>query len=437
MSMITREPNLQRKSHRVDLPLYVEIEGKTCPAKDWSTTGVGLTGLEKAPEVGAILPAKIVFPMIESVLAISVKLVFKAKRGDMFGFEFHEMSARNKRVLRYYIELAIEGKLENLENLVAVTTMPGVRSPIEDALNFSELESEGVLKEFKKRSYLTVALGVVFLVTVVGLLYYNIVYKIEGTGLISGNIERVTANSAGMVRTILVKSDTFVDVNTPLFTVEDPGLRSEIEALDQDGKQLVTAKQPSVSERVPAEKGLLSSLRDEYEQHKVEFANAQYLYQKQIISNKDLFLAATRYYQVRTNYLKLKQEAEQTVYSPSKGRIFQINKTPGEYVKATDPVVLLESDVTPTVLVRLLNDDVLKLSIGMPATVYVPYENKKYQAVVSAVGHAAVNADSTMSMESSLNETIVKLDFIDKQVRLPANIRVKVWIRTLFNTELP
>ena len=435
--MITREPNLQRKSYRIDLPLIVEIEGKACPAKDWSTTGVALTGLEKDLEVGAILPAKIVFPMIESVLTIPVKLIFRAKRGDAFGFEFHEMSARNKRVLRHYIELAVEGKLGNLEDMVAITTAPLIQSPIEGVINFSELESEGVLKEFKKRSYLAVALGVLFLALAVGLLYYNAAYKIEGTGLISGNIVRVTANSDGRMRSILVKLNTFVDANTPLFTIEDPNLRSEIEALDQEGKQFVTAKQPSAPSHVSAEKGLLSSLRDEYEQYKVEFANAQHLYQKQIISNKDLSLAATRYYQVRSNYLKLKQASEQTTHSPSKGKIFQINKTPGEYVKATDPVVLLESDVTPSVLVRLLNDDVLKLSIGMSATIHVPYENKNYRAVVSAIGHAAVNAESTMSMESSLNETVVKLDFIDKQVRLPANIRVKVWIKTLFNTELP
>lgn len=460
--MITKEANSQRKSHRVDLPLYVEIDGKAYSAKDWSTTGVGLTGLEKALEPGAILPVKLIFPMVESALTLAARLIFKVKRGDTFGFEFHELSARNKRVLRHYIELAVEGKLENLEDMVAITTAPGIRSPIEDALNLTELESEGMLKEFKKKSYLAIVLGVLLLATVIGLLFYNTVYKIEATGFISGNIERVTANNDGRVLSIWVQPNTYVDANTALFAIDAPNLKTEIEALEQQLKQLAAVPQKTDQARETAEADLLSSLRKEYEQRKTEFANAEHLYQKQIISNKDLLLAENRYYQIRTDYLrevangvnktmtrqasdlygKLKMELEakkilrahqvsaQTVRSPHKGRIFRIDKTLGEYAIASDPVVLLESDVTPVVLVRLRNDDVLKLHIGMLADIYVPFEGKKYQALVSAVGHAAVNADITSSMESSLNETLVKLDFVDKQVRLPANTRVKVWIKT-------
>ena len=76
-------------------------------------------------------------------------------------------------------------------------------------------------------------------------------------------------------------------------------------------------------------------------------------------------------------------------------------------------------------------DDALKLKLGMPATVYVPFEDRRYLATVSAVGLAAVNAASLPTMEGGLNETLIKLEFDDKRVRLPANARVNVWVRTL------
>jgi multidrug resistance efflux pump len=125
-----------------------------------------------------------------------------------------------------------------------------------------------------------------------------------------------------------------------------------------------------------------------------------------------------------------RQASDQTVVAPRKGKVFAVDKVAGEYVSARDPVVLLESDVTPSVVLRLPNDDALKLKLGMPATVYVPFEDRRYPATISAIGLAAVNAASLPTMEGGLNETLIKLEFEDKKVRLPANARVNVWVRT-------
>jgi len=132
--------------------------------------------------------------------------------------------------------------------------------------------------------------------------------------------------------------------------------------------------------------------------------------------------------------LLARQEADRLVRAPARGRIFTVDRQPGEFVAAHDPVVLLEADVTPSVFLRVPNDDALKLKLGMPAQVYVPTEDRKYKAVVSGVGLSAASAAAPVTQEGGLNETLVKLDFQDKKVRLPANSRVNVWIR---NPALP
>jgi multidrug resistance efflux pump len=117
-----------------------------------------------------------------------------------------------------------------------------------------------------------------------------------------------------------------------------------------------------------------------------------------------------------------------------RGRVYTVDHQPGEFVSARDPVVLLEADITPSVLLRMPNEDALKLRLGMPATIYVPFEDRKYEAKVAAVGLSAASATAAVTQEGGLNETLVKLDFQDRKVRLPANARVNVWIR---NPALP
>ena len=463
MVVITREANSKRKSLRVAIPLYAEIDGATYGVHNWSTTGIGVVGLQNPPEPGAVVPAKISFPMLESTLTIAVALEFRAQHDKVFGFDFHALSARNKRVLRHYIELSVDGKLGDVEDIVAVAAAPMTISPIELPLNLSQPPAYGTLQHFRARNYVAVSLGLLAILAVSSLLFYNFAYKIEGTGFVSGSIDRITANYEGRVAKVMAQPQSFVDANTPLFTIENPALKIEIESMEQHVAQFAREQGRSSQLRLNAEAGLLASLRQESRAREVELANARQLFERGVISQRDLASVANDVSDQRNSYLKqvaeganrtvsleatdqlnrlkmdlaakklllARQQADQTVRAPRKGKIFAIDKVPGEYVSARDPVVLLESDITPSVLLRLPNDDALKLKLGMPATIYVPFEDRRHPATVSAIGLAAVNAASLPTMEGGLNETLVKLEFDDKRVRLPVNARVNVWVKTV------
>jgi hypothetical protein len=116
--------------------------------------------------------------------------------------------------------------------------------------------------------------------------------------------------------------------------------------------------------------------------------------------------------------------------APEHGRVFNMIPSEGAFVKAGEPVFIIERDLVPHILFRLRSEDALKLNVGMKADVYVPFEDARYTATLTAIGYVAVNGRATASQEVSLNETLVKLALDDKDVRLPANSRVKVWIRT-------
>jgi multidrug resistance efflux pump len=311
-----------------------------------------------------------------------------------------------------------------------------------------------------------VLVGLAVLATAGGLLWYNLTYQLQGTGFVSGSIARVTANQDGQVARLLVQPGTRVDPQTPLFAMDNPALRTEVQALEQQVAAMEAEQARLEHARRSAEAGLLASLRRDWSDREQELANARQLLASGVITQRDVMTVADQVHTLRHDFLRqvadgagrtqsidasdalprlrvelaakkqllAQQDAASLVRSPLRGKVFQVEHVQGEFVQARDPVVLVEADVTPSVLLRLPNEDAVKLHPGMAATVAVPFENRKFPAKVAAIGLSAVSALAPVIQEGGLDQTLVKIDFDDPSVRLPANVRVNVWVR---NPSLP
>lgn len=464
MSIITAEFNYQRNSHRIDLPMLVEIDGKVYKTKDWSLLGIGVLEFDKELERGDKVTARCTLNMPESSISIKVEMEFRGLNNGVAGFSFIELSPKHRRVLRHYTEMAIEGKLDNIEDLVSIVTTPTVDTPIEEALTLSDLETESLSHQFKSRSYLVIGLGVLFVVLLLATIFYNTMYRIQVTGLAVGNLERITANTSGVIMKVNVKEDAFVPKGTKLFSIKNLALLKElsiVSAKRQAKEKLLKSLQHDANVNMGAK--LLRSLKLQYNQRIKEYEQAKKLFEQRIISFKDFNYIENQLQQSRTNHAReykaaevavkerrakinklqaeiaglKKQEAAikragaiRQVRSTIAGRIYRIEYVPGAYVAPNDVVIILDKDVKPSVLIRLQDSDALKVRLGTVANVYVPFNDQNYDAKVVAVGYSSINSDATVTMEASLNETLIKLEFEDDNVRLPANSRVKVWIRT-------
>ncbi|GAB3650234.1 HlyD family efflux transporter periplasmic adaptor subunit [Ramlibacter alkalitolerans] len=465
--MMSREANLPRKAMRVSIPLFVEIGGRSHVARDWSTTGVGLGDLDALPAQGEVLAARVSFPLQESTLVVPVRMVFRGVHEGVAGFEFQDLSPRNRKLLRHYIELSLEGKLGDVQDIVAAAALPGAAHAAQAPLT---LGSGGMpaLQPSPRHGRLlgSVVAGLAVLAAGAGIVWYNLTYQLEGTGFVGGSIARVTANNVGQIGKLLVEPGTRVEPGTPLFTVENPTLRDEITALEQQVGELARQQTRLTSVRRQAEAGVLQTLRRDWSEREAELATARRLLAAGAITQRELMLVANQVQDLRVNYMRqvaegathvqtldnsdtiaklrldlaskkvllARQEADRTVRAPVRGKVFTVDRLPGEFVTANQPVVLLEADVTPSVFLRVPNDDAVKLKLGMPAQIYVASDDRKYSAKVSGVGLNAASATAAVTQEGGLNETLVKLDFDDRKVRLPVNSRVNVWIR---NPALP
>jgi len=458
MGNITTESNQMRKSHRVDLPLTVQIDGVSYKTKDWSMNSIGILDLEEDLEAGQVIESQCMFPMIDSMIVLNIKLEFKRRFKNCSGFEFIGLSPQVHRVLRQYIELAMEGKLNGLEDVVSVLTMPMLETPLEDALTLSD-EEEGVMaKHFKSGSTVAIVAGVFFLFILLATLFYNTSYRVDGIGVAGETLQRERAPAAGIISNLSGIEGTFVRKGELLFSV--------IGSTDADKVRQIQFKIAQLSlQKKGIKKGARSSVRLSAElearvraqQEAYNKANA--LYAQHIISSKDINRIAEQLQNARIAYARneqarhlrlddpdgkqlslqlqaYKKELDQfvdnraSIKAPVDGRIFHIDVQEGSYVNAGDIVMVMEADVTPDIVLKLQNFDAIKVHVGMPATIELPFNGKKLQAVVYAIGYNAVYGTSSPTQEVSLNETLIKLQLSDFSIRIPANTRVKVWIKT-------
>lgn len=465
MGLVTTEANHMRKSHRVVLPITVQVGDVSYKGRDWSMTGIGLDGYTEKLEKDQIIEAKVILPMVDSVIALNVKLKFKRGSATHSGFEFTDLSPQVRRVLRQYIELAVEGKLDNLEDLVGVLTSPALDTPLENALTLSDVEQDAMARHFKSGSRIAITAGTLFLLMLLGTLFYSTTYRVSGTGVVSSNLLRVRAPAAGIVNQLTVKQDEYVKKNIPLFSIVSSIQQNKVNEIRSKIIQIIRQKK-DVGHEMPISSGQLTEeLAAAVRMRQREYKHANTLYAQHILSIKDFHYVSDELTNARIAYarnakteqvrlgLSEGNRAKQmraldldltvantqltyltnhpaSVHAIHDGRIFHIDAQEDTYVNAGDIVMVMETDTTPNIIIKLDNHDALKIQVGMSATVELPFNGKKLQAIISAIGYNAIYGQSTPTEEVSLNETLIKLELLDHAVRLPADARVKVWIKT-------
>ncbi len=450
MSSIHSEPNSRRRAHRVDLPMVVEIDGRALPARDWSVTGVAVEvppGFE--PKGNGVLSARLMIPMHGASLALRVKLRLVARDGEVARFAFVDLSPRDRRILRQYIELGIEGRLDNVEDMIALLAQPELPSPIADALVLADPEDELPSCVARARGALSLVAGLLFVLLVAGTVFYNTTYRVEAVGVALGTVRTVAAGDGGVLAALHVAEGDRVAAGAPLFTLDDRELRIELARYERElaliDRQLaryggVVPAPAADSDRTRVKAGILpvplELLKRLEEAPAIRIAAPD---------GADGDLAFSRRLELERARVRVEAARERTalriarrqVRAPVAGRVFRVAHRPGDPLGPAEPVLLLALDRAPALVAKLRQEDALKLAVGMEAVVAVPSSGRSFGARIRSIGSTPVKADFTPTMEASLGETLITLEPLDPTVRLEPFTRVSVWIRTFDLDLLP
>lgn len=455
--MATVESNQMRRAHRVDIPLTIVINSKAYKSKDWSMTGAGVENLDLELQKDEIINASIVLAMQEAKLEMPVKMQFKVKRGAVSGFEFAEISEKNKRVLREFLELSIEGKLDQVDGLLSVYNEPIVDTPIKESVVFSDEEESVIKQAFVKRSKLYIKLGILFFILLVATIYYNTAYVYRSIGTVSGNFVKISPSVNGKISQLYVKIGDVVKPKSLLFELDDKMVISQIDIIEE---KLAELKSRSTPKKVSfkSDREVLNLLNRSLQKSYNAYKSAQELYDNRIISASDLQRVSDDYAQAKVKYLQEKNRYQRQeipkesgtglislitelelrreeminklnylrVFSETDGSVYAIKSNVGNYVGSSDEVMVLETGENSFVVCKLSQEETTKIQNGMAVKIYASSSNETYSGHIQTIGNLSLNTESQITNEVSLKEVTIKIVF-DNKVKLPLNERVKVW----------
>jgi len=167
------EKNSMRKSHRINIPLKIHVQNGMYDTHDWSLTGISVKAKDGVFSTEHLYDAVLMLGLQEATISLKVKLKCIYHEAGRYGFEFVELSKKNKKILRRYLELYLDGNLHQVDDLMSVYEEPDIGSAIQEPVKLNDEEAKGLEKSFLRRSIgaILVSLG---LFSVIGaLLYYN------------------------------------------------------------------------------------------------------------------------------------------------------------------------------------------------------------------------------------------------------------------------
>jgi multidrug resistance efflux pump len=442
--------------------MLVQIDGQTYKTKDWSLAGVGIIDLDTPFEMDKAIDCRLILPLEGANFVLSAAIAMKNKRGNIIGCEFKELSPKNKRVLRRFIELAIEGRIDNVEDFIAAYSEPAFETPIGEALALEEKEAVKIKKTFLKKSLAFLFVGAVIALVIGYTTVYNLQYKIFSTGVVTGGFIKVTANNSGILDNIHVDIHDIVDPGLVLF---DMMTTENVSRARGAGLAVKTLGDENRDGFVPYISDVIDALKERAESKRREYEDAVVLYAQRLITLKDYNLVYNNYLRAKVDYehendrvdrenerrrdklktLKnkiktIRTPAFETVAVPSlkrrkspvEGAVYRIEHSEGEFVHPDDTVMVLVTREKPFVILKLHSRDIYKVKVNDHARIYSKFDDISYRGKVTQIGYAAVNADATISQETSLNESLVKIEILDDEIALPLNSRVEVRIRRDF-----
>lgn len=493
---LTKEQNCQRKAHRMRIPIHAIIDHVTYAVTDWSTQGLNIVTTAAQPTIdiaiGDIVSMTLMLPTGESSILLRTEAMVKKIEGSHYGLEIIHISDKNRRVLRHYATLAIEGNRDSVDALTGDLFMSDVPSPLQEPITLTEKEHKEVHESFQKRSFFYMLMGLLLAVVVVTTLIYNYLVIFESTGLIAGNAKHYSAPQDGVIKAVYVTNAESVMPGQLLFEMEGKGLQESLKGLRAQDK-LMRVQLASTRDDLEVSKGdslkktqeitqiskqERESLQASYGVEKEAYDRATRLYEKQLITlqtytdvqnqyfafksryddvvlhdnsanknrlladqalskNKDHMLSLqksinTLEVEIEANAMEMatleQQLRDLSVIAQERGVVHNIFHKGGDHVEFSDSVVTLEVDQQPFVLTKMFTDEVASVHIGGPCLLYSEREHRSYRGHIEGIGYSVTEGSTTNTTEISQNEIPIRIVFEDPSLRFHLNEYLEVFM---------
>jgi multidrug resistance efflux pump len=464
------ERNYLRRSYRINLPAYANIENEKYLAKDWSFLGFRIDTKGKKFQKDVTYDVLFELPFAGFDMRFKTKAICKWSSNTEAGFEFTDLSDEIKLVMKEYVEAYIEGRLQNTEGLLKIAE--GIEIPIDTSAKLSPSEKKKLDKALIKRVIIYLALFI--LVIFAAFKIYknkNLVYSSEA--FISGNYYTILSPINGVIKKINVTIGEKITKNTLVAVIQNNDLIEKINELNQTKsllysqlKELNTIlnniKKPSIDKSLVDEIKRLITKKENYLKkqkklfklgltdlnslQKTESEIDNLKLKLKIINSDNNDLTYTQLknnlklsilniqnkikkldFQINTLKSQLKYEK---VFSPYSGTVLNIYKKRYDTINKSSPLATINIDTSKIYVIgRFKYKDALNVYINDKAEIFIPSLNKTYKGVVAAIGSTALNGTVPNDTAAYTRKDIpIKIEILNPDKKLMPGIAAEITI---------
>ena len=383
------EKNSMRKSHRIQFPLKVYIQNSIYDVLDWSMTGLSINTKDNSFIVNDFYDAVLLLGLKDATISIKIKLKCVYKNGDRYGYEFSELSDKNRKMLRRYLEFYLDGKWDDMDELIGVYGEPDIDTALREPVKLNDLEKSSLEKSFLRKSIGAVIFSLFLFLLIAATIFYNFRYMYEGVGIVEGNYKNIYAKHEGVLEKIYVKTGDSVKKDDVLADISGEKILQQIKLLEiiketklkkieADQLYQTSTNRPQVnSELLNLKKQMVNQSYKNYKNAKKQFANhlitktellyfknrfleskeSYTLYKEKSMTQNNISASVPKIYNIEETELKIKNKKrlleEYRIFSPIDGRVYEITAEVSDFISRDKPLMVLWTDNKPKIIATL------------------------------------------------------------------------------------
>ena len=229
---VIREKPCQRLHHRLEAPLYVQVDGVSQRATDWSLGGFRIDDFDgPLPQEGEMLDVVCALPFQGFNISFQAegRVVRASAQGRSFAAAFTHLGDRERQLMSHFVEELVRGGMVSARETIHRIDAPVTPVPTDPALNPPDAMP---MRRWPVKTIVMTALHLVLGLGVIGysaVLFRNHFSHLEvNAAVVAAPVEAVTAQEKGRVSALLVPAGALVAAGEPLMLLQDSNLDRQI-----------------------------------------------------------------------------------------------------------------------------------------------------------------------------------------------------------------
>lgn len=421
---IVHEAPSQRRTHRVNAPITIVIDGLPYRTVDWSLIDFKIADYQGPIQPGDVIDMVVQIPYqgFNVSFRVEARAVNKNMQQQTLAGEFMAMDERGKEILETFVAGLVRGEMESIRGVIRRMDVPVTPASLKPDVPMTKEEIDEQERRRTLGSIFYLVAGAAFFVALLIVVYTNFFQIKVRTAVMAAPTDIIIAPATGHVKKFNFNERETIAETQDMIVFEDPELEQNIERAAMRLEDALAAKKGSASTSVSPElasaRASANALQQTLNIKASALSRLKALQGQGLAIQRDVDRAEAEYFDAKAELSKamervtgssvqttssasvlsiadgeynlLKEQRNRLVVkAPAKGRIIKMLQREATSVRYGDPVAIFQHDDPKYIEAYLTREEALSVAVGDVATVFFPSFGKDMKFKVSDVDYAS------------------------------------------------